>query len=937
MQNEATIKRKNILYSLKIVFYLFISFFAVLLICYFLFKTNGFYPFDKKSSLTMISIDCQSQYITYLNNFKSILDESGSFVYTLSKTFGGDYLSIYSYYLASPFTLITVLFPRDLIPAALLFTTILKMAFASLNMALLFKYKSRKLTLSALALAISYGLCSYCFVYLSNFMWLDGVMILPLVILGLHIILEDDKINLYWLYPLSLAYALFTSWYIGAMIVMFICIYFIYLMIYKKDNFKSRKKKFFKFLLFSLIGGMISSCLWIPAFTNFSGTKVQTNISDFFFYFPTLFFKGFFASSYDGMNFIASYEGKATMFTSIPALILAIFYFSNRGISRRERFTYLGIVVIYFLAISITVVNDIFHFGSKPTWFPARYSFIISFIAVLAAEKQINDFDKQDAFSIIIGLLLSISLICIFLFVPISCNDSSKFELTTFDFVILIGTTVILLLCWLIMFIFKNLKKNKSLTIINSTLSITMAALILYSNYIGENEILSKNVSNNLYQEYSTYSLDVDDIDVVNKVKNLDSSMYRMEMSSNREGAYNDIDNNPMFYSYNGLSHYSSSEKKEVEEYLKKVGYQYNGYFESFSRGSTTAMNSYLGVKYVIESRAEKINALHYPQAYTFVDDAGKINISSNDAEYGIYQNNFALPLGYRVENQDGTYINEGKRIDDENVDWFDDFEYQNEIYHNLNESIKEDVFKKVDYEITSTKGLTVVSKNETTGETYYSGNIGASLTLSFSTSDNIDDGLYFALKNAVENISVSYDRTYVGTNNYWDSGIFSLKNSKIDHTITLSLRRKVENVLIQPEIYLEQYDVLNQYITKIKEQAALDLRELKTLTTYSLEGTFNLTDDNSDFIFTLPYEKKMKVYVDGKKLQTSKKFNIFTGVSLDGIEKGSHTIKITFDEYGLKLGLVISIVGLASLIVIEIIYINRRKKRENLLLSGLL
>ena len=682
---------------------------------------------------------------------------------------------------------------------------------------------------------------------------------------------------------------------------------------------------------------MISSFLWIPAFTNFSGTKVQTNISDFFFYYPTLFFKSFFASSYDGMDFIASYEGKAAIFTSIPAIILAIFYFSNRGISRRERLTYLGIIVIYFIAISITVVNDIFHFGSKPTWFPARYSFIISFIAVLASEKQLNDFEKQDVFSLLIGFLLTAGVICIFLFVPMSQKDNSKFELTNFELSVFIISVVLLLIFWIVIFIVKSFKKPKMLTAITSSLSISMAALIIYSNYVGENNIIQSNVSNHLYQEYSTYTDDVDNIDVVNKVKEHDDSIYRMEMSENRDGAYNDIDNNPMFYSYNGLSHYSSSEKKEVEEYLKKVGYQYNGYFESFSRGSTTAMNSYLGLKYVIESRTEKINSLHYSSAYTCIDEYGREYDLSSEADYKIYQNNFALPLGYRVEKQEGTFINEGVRINDDNVDWFDDFEYQNEIYHNLNGSIKEDVFKKVDYEITSTKGLTVVSKNETTGETYYSGNIGASLTLSFSTSENVDDGLYFALKNAVENVSVSYDRTYVGTNNYWDSGIFSLENSKIDHTITLSLRRKVENVLIQPEIYLEQYDVLNQYITKIKEQAALDLRELKTLTTYSLEGTFNLTDDNSDFIFTLPYEKKMKVYVDGKKLQTSKKFNIFTGVSLDGIEKGSHTIKITFDEYGLKLGLVISIVGLASLIVIEIIYINRRKKRENLLLSGLL
>ena len=72
-------------------------------------------------------------------------------------------------------------------------------------------------------------------------MWLDGVMILPLVALGLHFI--KDK-NHYWLYPLAIAYSLMTSWYIGFMICVFAVIYFLYLFIV---NFNKEDKEWVKF------------------------------------------------------------------------------------------------------------------------------------------------------------------------------------------------------------------------------------------------------------------------------------------------------------------------------------------------------------------------------------------------------------------------------------------------------------------------------------------------------------------------------------------------------------------------------------------------------------------------------------------------------------------------------------------------------------------
>ena len=51
-------------------------------------------------------IDAQGQYIAFYRYYKAILSGDKSLIYTLGKALGGDMMSIFTYYLASPFYLI---------------------------------------------------------------------------------------------------------------------------------------------------------------------------------------------------------------------------------------------------------------------------------------------------------------------------------------------------------------------------------------------------------------------------------------------------------------------------------------------------------------------------------------------------------------------------------------------------------------------------------------------------------------------------------------------------------------------------------------------------------------------------------------------------------------------------------------------------------------
>ena len=180
--------------------FIVLSFLLPFIFLIIIFSVNDISLFGYKD-YTITMMDMQSEYLAYLRNLKQILIHGESLIYTNTQVFGGDYLSIFTFYLSSPFNLFVVFFNDKAIPLFFVWSSILKMSIASVNFYLLARFTG-KFTYHKVLFALGYGLISYSLIYLSNYMWLDGVMILPLVILGLHFIKDKKQ---YWLYPLAIA------------------------------------------------------------------------------------------------------------------------------------------------------------------------------------------------------------------------------------------------------------------------------------------------------------------------------------------------------------------------------------------------------------------------------------------------------------------------------------------------------------------------------------------------------------------------------------------------------------------------------------------------------------------------------------------------------------------------------------------------------------
>ncbi len=928
---------ENRIYKIvKEIVYMMLAFFLPFLILCILFRSLGFSPF-KKDGLTIISFDMQSEYIAYMNYYRNILLHGGSLVYTQTKIFGGDFLSIFTFYLASPFNLLVVFFSQETIPDFFLISSMLKMSFASLNFYLFARFHYKKCSFGNILFAIGYGLCSYSMIYISNFMWLDGVMILPLIILGLFFIKEGKH---YWLYPLGVFYGLMTTWYIGFILCVFIVLFFLYLFFSDERKWKEKKTYFINTILLSVIGGLMASVLWFAAFLHFSGTKATQSFPNFSNLTLSTFFTGFLENSYTTPQEIQQYFGYASMFTGVVSLVFALRYFLNPGYTKRERISSLIFVFVMFLFVTNSILNALFHGGREPTWFPARYSFVLCFLTCYLASKEIDAYTKSKWYSFLLPLVACAIVLPIVLYTDNSNHFTGYEDYTRYTFslpslLIYLSATVLSAIPPFLRMWKKMEGKEK---IMEGVLTLSLLPLACYSSYRGESNILSKNIEHDQFQEMSTYQKDLELTPVYETVKSYDTSNnYRMESTFNRPGNYNQINNNPLFYSFSGLSHFSSNEKKVVEEYYEKLGFHYNYFFERYDGGSTLAMNSFLNLKYLIDDNSSTTNKPVFMKNTSENNFFHKVDMENAVDGYTYYQNDKALPYGFLIDDDSYTYVSEGRRREDGSVYYYDHFEYQNEMYKTMVSTVldengeKKDIFHALPMTIRDSSNYTYTIDSD--GFYYITAKKGATISFDFTVTDEAKgNNLYFFDKNATTDYRTYLDNRYYENHSYWHKGIRGFEdNSSHKHTLSYTLSSDVENKLFRPYAYYEDLSVLGEYLDTLKDSSSNDLTNKSSLFSFSYQGTLNIKEgmENKTLLFTLPNERGISIYIDGKKQNVVTRMNIFAAVDFSSLDIGEHKIEIRYTDTGFVIGFVITVLSFAGLAAF--IYLDYRKKKKSL------
>ncbi len=131
---------------------------------------------------------------------------------------------------------------------------------------------------------------------------------------------------------------------------------------------------------------------------------------------------------------------------------------------------------------------------------------------------------------------------------------------------------------------------------------------------------------------------------------------------------------------------------------------------------------------------------------------------------------------------------------------------------------------------------------------------------------------------------------------------------------------RNEKGNLFIPQLYLLNKQSLNKTISYAQKNQL----KLSKWTNNQVEGTINIKQGQS-LITTIPYTTGWKAFSDGKPVKVGKALNRF--IALD-LPKGKHKITLKHTMPGLKLGIVISVLGFIVMIS-EYLIIKKHQKKQ--------
>jgi len=335
---------------------------------------------------TVLVSDMSSQYVEFFCALKN-----GELFFSWSKALGTSYIGVFSYYVSSPLSLLTLFVPNEAMPVGLMYLIVLKIGLAGLSFAVFARKRFPGSGGAALLGAVCYALMSYNIIYSICVMWLDGVIWLPLILLALERVLDGRGAG--WFIG-ALTVCFFSTWYISYMVGAFCALYLCARLIALKPAGAALKQILLRFFGGAACALGLTAWLWLPTLLamfngKFSGANVDYDgllACD-----PLALLGQLRPGRYESIT----YGAPPYIFCGTAALILAAVYFFLRRFPRRERLANGALLAAVAASLLLSPLDKIWHLLQRPNWFPFRYSFVFSFVVVYLAVQALGALGKR--------------------------------------------------------------------------------------------------------------------------------------------------------------------------------------------------------------------------------------------------------------------------------------------------------------------------------------------------------------------------------------------------------------------------------------------------------------------------------------------------------------------------------------------------------------
>ena len=903
------------------------SFIVPIMLMVVIYALIGIYPVGDK---TIVNSDMYLQYVGFLGHIKDVLKGEANLFYSFSKSLGGNTVGVFVYYMSSPLNLIIGLFPKAYIAETIVVITLIKIGLSSLTFTIYLIQSFKKKDINVIMFSLCYSFMAYNINFQLNIMWLDGVVLLPLVILGIDKLINENKCKLY---VISLFIAIVSNYYIGYMICIFSGLYFIYKLI---SNNKVELKKLGIFICASILSVALSAFVLIPTVLSLSSGKAKFRL---FQELPKLMMSldeviaQLFIGNYSLGQIMGNYPN---IYCGVIITVLGILYFLNKNISRKERILSGIFMFVLLLSIFISTLVLIWHGFDYPVGFAYRFSFLISFLGIVLAYKEFISGKNISKLKIIITILLGAGCTGYILYGDYEGLSKWKILLTFLFFVVYIiliklanwsnfnkdekwnfSLSVYQWLCKIVKFYrctegnvrcvnkpidyskcgkvdnnrkkLRGVKKIKLEQIIN-ILIVTIVFIELSINAYSCLKLKSYVSRVRIYNYINEMQ------PIVDELKENMNNFYRME-----EVFANTYDD-PMLLNYYGITHSSSANDRNTRKFMANMGFKTSSIFEKYNRGSLISIDSLLGVKYQIASKkSENFSDNHYTENeyYKKVLEEG---------DYIVYENLFALPIAFMVNDN-------LKDVDTLDVNTF---ELNNRILSSM-VNTKKAINKSLNVkEIISENLISTINNGEVCYERMDKQK-ASSITFIVEAEDN--NPVYMFLKsNSYESGTVSSNQVRVSINGVRKFTAFDSRNYNVEYIgafnrgedIRIEINLNTNKLYLKElQIYSCDVDEFEEVYNKLKENIISD-------TDYRdgyVKGKISVTEDKTLLYTSIPYDEGWTVKIDGKKVEYARILDGLIGVDVDTEEfsQGEHVIELKYKVPGLMEGIIISFLALVS------------------------
>jgi uncharacterized membrane protein YfhO len=832
---------------------------------------------------------------------RRILFEGHSISYSWNGGLGLNFIHNLSQMAVSPFVLLTFLFPVKDITEGIALLLLLKVPFAAVTLNLYVRNRFKLKDAAIVVISIMYALSAYVTANHFNTMWFEGVILLPLIAMGIERLVKDGKSLLY---VLSLSLAIFTNYLIGLYLCGFSLLYFIANLFLRKvwGDRPALRRTWFVFITRSLLAAGLVGFFIIPIAVTLRGTGYVNTT------FPTTvklnfsvlkLFVSHFWGIYPSILTFSSVSGPNIYCGVLTVLLLPLFYF-NRNISRREKLLDSAICLFLIAGFIVNVVDFVYNGFRFTSMFPHRFSFIYSFMLIIMALRAFLNLDGKWAKALYVSAPVFIALLAAsFILYPQRRPEVQKPGAMSLQIFVVNVALIAALSALLIVYV--KFKDKKPL--LGRILAIAMAAVTV--GEISTSAMKNMGVMDELKRD--AYMEPYDDMVDVSKYLANEDAFYRATFKHNLSLC------DARLFNYKDATTFSAMQSS-VTDLGDRLGLT-STMNSLLLTNPTPLVSSIFSIKYLMDRQKE------LPKSFTIYD------FKQNFGSIHLHENPFVLPVAFLVD--DGILGWDIKSS--ENV-----YEVQNDFARKAT-GIEGDVMVPIAID-------RIVPENLTLNETEEFQKYTADITVDPADGLIPSITMYFiADKEGYMNIHVrtgssTSGRVWVGEDNYilnqmtgnlqavMDAGYVHV-GDEVKVIVNMD-RKRLDTEDMDAYVPFSQFDVnaavMDQpNFERVISRLGSNGLEVSYYDDTTIRGT--ITADRQGMLFTsIPNDNGWKVIVDGKEREVMSIGTALVGVRLD---PGTHEIEFKYGLSGAWLGLLVSLASVALMLIIFLLPFLRRRR----------